>query len=82
MAVTKAQMQANKKHDSTHFKYQSVKLKLSEYENLKKAVEISKEPMNSFLRSAIMERVLEYVPVEPTQNGSEQGENNLWLTEN
>lgn len=62
MAVSKAQMAANKKHDQTHFKYQSVKLKISEYEKLKEAVEISKEPMNAFLRSAIMKRVYNFVP--------------------
>ena len=39
MTVSKAQRAANKKHDSTHFKYQSVKLKIGEYEHLKKAVE-------------------------------------------
>ena len=61
MTVSKAQMAANKKHDSTHFKYQSVKLKIGEYENLKKAVDLSKEPMNTFLRTAIMQRVNEYV---------------------
>ncbi len=61
MAVSKAKMESNKKHDKTHFKYQSVKLKLSEYEALKKAIEISKIPMNTFLRSAIMCKVAEYV---------------------
>lgn len=64
MAVSKAKMESNKKHDKLHFKYQSVKLKISEYEALKKAVDISKEPMNSFLRSAIMGKVNEYVPDE------------------
>ncbi len=72
--TSKSQLEAVKKHDSTHFKYQSVKLKISEYEKLKKAVEISKEPMNGFLRSAIMERVSKYVPVEPAQNGTGSGE--------
>lgn len=61
MSVSKAQMAANKKHDQTHFKYQSVKLKMSEYEQLKEAVEISKEPMNTFLRSAIMKKVSDFV---------------------
>ena len=64
MAVSKAKMESNKNHDKLHFKYQSVKLKISEYEALKKAVDISKEPMNSFLRSAIMGKVNEYVPDE------------------
>ena len=64
MPVSKAQMEATKKHDKTHFKYQSVKLKITEYEALKKAVDISQEPMNSFLRSAIMSKVVEYVPDE------------------
>ncbi len=62
MAVSKAQMAANKKHDQTHFKYQSVKLKMAEYEALKKAIELSGEPMNGFLRRAIMDRVAEYLP--------------------
>ena len=53
MAVSKSQMAANKKYDKEHFKYQSVKLKL--------AIEISKMPMNTFLRSAIMCKVAEYV---------------------
>ena len=61
MTVSKSQRAANKKHDSTHFKYQSVKLKIGEYESLKKAVELSEEPMNTFLRAAIMQRVNEYV---------------------
>ena len=61
MAVSKSQMASNKKYDKEHFKYQSVKLKLSEYETLKKAIEISKMPMNTFLRSAIMCKVAEYV---------------------
>lgn len=61
MAVSKAKMESNKKHDKTHFKYQSVKLKMAEYEALKQAVEIAEMPMNSFLRSAIMCKVAEYV---------------------
>ena len=61
MSVSKAKQLSNKKHDSTHFKYQSVKLKIGEYEYLKKAVELSEEPMNTFLRTAIMQRVNEYV---------------------
>lgn len=65
MTVSKAQMAANKKHDQAHFKYQSVKLKISEYEQLKKAVDISKEPMNAFLRSAIMQKVSNYVQESP-----------------
>ena len=40
--VSKAQMAANKKYDSIHFKYQSVKLKAKEYEQLKKTVDLSK----------------------------------------
>lgn len=64
MTVSKAQMAANKKHDQAHFKYQSVKLKISEYEKLKEAVEISKEPMNGFLRSAIMDKVSNYIPLD------------------
>ncbi len=65
MAVSKAKMESNKKYDKAHFKYQSVKLKLSEYEKLKEAVTASKEPMNSFLRTAIMNRVEEYVKDVP-----------------
>lgn len=61
MAVSKAKMDSNKKYDKAHFKYQSVKLKISEYEKLKKALEVSKEPMNTFLRAAIMKRVGEFV---------------------
>ncbi|MCM1023254.1 MAG: hypothetical protein NC395_04265 [Prevotella sp.] len=75
MTVTKAQMAANKKHDRSHFKYQSVKLKISEYEKLKEAVSISKEPMNGFLRSAIMDRVSEYISNKPAPNGTEREEN-------
>lgn len=71
MTVSKAQMAANKKHDKTHFKYQSVKLKISEYEALKKAVDISQKTMNGFLRSAIMNKVLEYVPDEAEQEANE-----------
>ncbi len=63
MAVTKSQMEANKKYDKAHFKYQSVKLKISEYEKLKEALETSKEPMNTFLRTAIMKRVSEFVEI-------------------
>lgn len=56
-----------------HFKYQSVKLKISEYEKLKAAVEISKEPMNGFLRSVIMDKVFRYVPLDETApDGAEQ----------
>ncbi|MDE5992218.1 MAG: hypothetical protein K2G87_04130 [Oscillospiraceae bacterium] len=63
-------MNANKKYDKAHFKYQSVKLKISEYEMLKEALEVSKEPMNTFLRSAIMKRVGEFVEIadENTEN--------------
>ncbi|MDE7302561.1 MAG: hypothetical protein K2N60_04495 [Oscillospiraceae bacterium] len=70
MAVTKSQMNANKKYDKAHFKYQSVKLKISEYEKLKEALEVSKEPMNTFLRTAIMKRVEEFVGIddENTEN--------------
>ncbi|MBQ7784123.1 MAG: hypothetical protein IJ368_09150 [Oscillospiraceae bacterium] len=71
MTVSKAKMAANKKHDKTHFKYQSVKLKISEYEALKKAVDISQKTMNGFLRSAIMNKVLEYVPDEAEQEADE-----------
>lgn len=76
MAVSKAQMAANKKHDQTHFKYQSVKLKISEYEKLKEAVEISKEPMNGFLRSAIMDKVFRYVHPDETAPGNKELEEN------
>lgn len=73
MSVSKAKMAANKKHDQTHFKYQSVKLKISEYEKLKEAVEISEEPMNTFLRSAIMKKVNEYIPpAAPAPESSEE----------
>lgn len=73
MTVSKAKMAANKKHDQAHFKYQSVKLKISEYEKLKEAVEISKEPMNGFLRSAIMDKVSNYIPLdEPAPSGAER----------
>lgn len=64
MAVTKSQMEANKKYDKKHFKYQTVKLKISEYEKLKEALEVSKEPMNTFLRTAIMKRVGEFVETD------------------
>lgn len=64
MAVSKAKMESNKKYDKAHFKYQSVKLKISEYEKLKEALEVSKEPMNTFLRTAIMKRVGEFVETE------------------
>lgn len=73
MSVSKAKMAANKKHDQTHFKYQSVKLKISEYKKLKEAVEISEEPMNTFLRSAIMKKVNEYIPPDdPAPESSEE----------
>lgn len=72
MSVSKAKQLSNKKHDSTHFKYQSVKLKIGEYEHLKKAVEVSGEKTNSFLRTAIMNRVGEYVP--EALNGSAEPE--------
>ena len=45
MTVSKAKQLSNKKHDSTHFKYQSVKLKIGEYEHLKKAVEWNRMPI-------------------------------------
>ena len=64
MAVSKAKMESNKKYDKAHFKYQSVKLKISEYEKLKEALEVSKEPMNTFLRTAIMKRVCEFVETD------------------
>ena len=64
MAVSKAKMESNKKYDKAHFKYQSVKLKISEYEKLKEALEVSKEPMNTFLRTAIMKRVGEFVETD------------------
>lgn len=70
MAVKKSQMEANKRYDKVHFKYQTVKLKLSEYEKLKEALEVSKEPMNTFLRSAIMKRVEEFV--EPDGEDSDR----------
>lgn len=78
MTVSKAQMAASKKHDQAHFKYQSVKLKISEYNKLKEAVTISKEPMNGFLRSAIMDKVSEYVQIDdiPAPEGEEQEEGN------
>ncbi len=64
MAVSKAKMNSNKKYDKAHFKYQSVKLKISEYELLKEALKVSKIPMNTFLRTAIMTKVSEYVNSE------------------
>lgn len=80
MPVSKAQMAANKKYDSIHFKYQSVKLKAKEYEQLKKAVDLSKEPMNSFLRTAIMQRVGEYVPDETPNAETIQRDNEAALS--
>lgn len=71
MAVSKAKMAANKKHDQAHFKYQSIKMKISEYEALKKAVEISGESMNGFMRRAITDRVAEFVP-EVGEDGEEK----------
>lgn len=64
MAVTKSQMASNKKYDKAHFKYQTVKMKISEHEKLKEALEVSKEPMNTFLRTAIMKRVGEFVETD------------------
>lgn len=55
---------SNKKHDDAHFKYQSVKLKIEEYEQLKAAVEDSGESMNGFIRAAIMHRVNNYKSTE------------------
>ncbi|MEZ3453607.1 MAG: hypothetical protein K1W17_04475 [Oscillospiraceae bacterium] len=72
MAVSKAKMDSNKKYDKAHFKYQSVKLKISEYEKLKKALEVSKEPMNTFLRAAIMKRVGEFVELDNENKENEQ----------
>ncbi|MDE6596970.1 MAG: hypothetical protein K2K44_13300 [Oscillospiraceae bacterium] len=71
MAVSKAKMESNKKHDKTHFKYQTVKLKISEYEKLKEALEVSKEPMNTFLRTAIMKRVSEFVETDEKTESKE-----------
>ncbi|MDE6599989.1 MAG: hypothetical protein K2K34_07945 [Oscillospiraceae bacterium] len=65
-------MNANKKYDKAHFKYQSVKLKISEYEMLKEALEISKEPMNTFLRTAIMKRVEEFVGIDDENTENKQ----------
>lgn len=65
-------MKANKKYDKSHFKYQSVKLKISEYEKLKKALEVSKEPMNTFLRAAIMKRVGEFVELDNENKENEK----------
>lgn len=64
MAVSESKMKSNKKYDKAHFKYQTVKLKISEYEKLKEALEVSKEPMNTFLRTAIMKRVGEFVETD------------------
>ena len=72
MAVSKAKMDSNKKYDKAHFKYQSVKLKISEYEKLKKALEVSKEPMNTFLMAAIMKRVGEFVELDNENKENEQ----------
>ena len=69
--VSKAKMESNKKHDKANFKYQSVKFKISEYEKLKKAVDVSGEPMNGFLRSAIMNRVSDYISEETEQGVDE-----------
>lgn len=74
MAVSKSQRAANKKYDSVHFKYQSVKLKISEYELLKKAIENSKIPMNTFLRSAIMTKVAEYAECEAVNTETDKSE--------
>ena len=57
-------MESNKRYDKKHFKYQTVKLKISEYEKLKEALEVSKEPMNTFLRTAIIKRVGEFVDTD------------------
>lgn len=72
MAVSKAKMNSNKKYDKAHFKYQSVKLKISEYEKLKEALEVSKEPMNTFLRTAIMKRVEEFIELDNENKENEQ----------
>lgn len=64
MSVSKAKQASNKKYDKANFKYQSVKLKISEYERLKQAVELSKTPTNSFLRAAIMQKVDETITGE------------------
>lgn len=69
MSVSKAKMESNKKHDKAHFKYQTVKMKISEHETLKKAVEISGETTNGFMRKAIMNRVKEFIPdTEPNDS--------------
>lgn len=74
MTVSKAQMEANKKHDKTHFKYQTVKLKIREYERLKEAVLVSKIPMNAFLREAIANKVNYYVPPDDCEIEEEETE--------
>lgn len=62
MALSKSKMESNKKYDQTHSKYQTVKMRISEYEAMKKAVEISGETTNGFMRKAIMDRVKEFIP--------------------
>lgn len=74
MTVSKAKMESNKKHDKTHFKYQSVKLKIREYERLKEAVQMSKIPMNSFLREAIADKVSRYIPPDDCEFEEEETE--------
>ncbi len=57
MSISKAKSEANKRHDDKHFKYQTVKMKLEEHEQMKRAVDILGVPANNFMRTAIMDAV-------------------------
>lgn len=57
MSKSKAQAAARDKHDAAHFKYQSVKFKIEEYERLQEAVQVSGETTNGFMRDAINNKV-------------------------
>lgn len=45
------------KYDAAHFKYQTVKMKISEHEQLRQAVALLGVPANTFMRDAIMQAV-------------------------
>lgn len=53
MAVSKTQRDANKKWDDANMKYQTVKLKIDEYNRLQEYVKAYNIRKNTFIRKAI-----------------------------
>ncbi len=72
MAISKAKRISNDKYDAKHFKYQTVKMKVEEHEQLRQAIAAAGVPANNFMRAAIMAAVRQALGEDTPDSSAEE----------